>query len=65
MSPLRLLRVQELGARDADVELRVQILKSFLQGYICEKISKKELKNKKFGNPDGTVKLAILVWSNQ
>ena len=39
-----------LGARNDGAELRVQILKSYLQGHICEKISKKGLKNKKFGN---------------
>ena len=32
---------QDLGASDDDAELRVQILKSFLQGRICEKLSKK------------------------
>ena len=54
MSPPCPLRAQELGARDADAktcklgasndgaELRVQILKSFLQRRICEKLSKKK-----------------------
>ena len=41
ISPPRWLRAQELGARDAGAELRVQILKSFLQGQICEIFSKK------------------------
>ena len=53
MSPSRLHRAQELGAsNDGDetcklgasndgAELRVQILKYFLQGHICEKFSKK------------------------
>ena len=31
----------KLGASDDGAELRVQILKSFLQGRICEKLSKK------------------------
>ena len=37
----RSLRAQELGASINGVELRVHILKSFLQGSICEKLSKK------------------------
>ena len=53
MSPPRPLRAQELGARNAGAEtcklgasndgaeLRVQILKSCLQGHICEFFSKK------------------------
>jgi len=42
----------KLGASDDGAEIRVQILKSFLQGRICEKLSKKRLKNKKFGEED-------------
>ena len=54
MSPPRPLRAQELGARDTGAEmckldasndgaeLRVQILKSFLQRRICEKLSKND-----------------------
>ena len=38
----------KLGTSDDGAELRVQILKSFLQICICEKL-KKKLKNKKFG----------------
>ena len=41
MSPPCLLRAQELGASNDGAELRVQIIKSFLQGYICEKKFKK------------------------
>ena len=52
-SPPRLLQAEDLGARDAGAEtcklgasndgaeLRVQILKSCLQGHICEFFSKK------------------------
>ena len=59
-SPPRLRRAQDLGAKiygtekckigatNNAVELRVQILKAYLQGHICEKLSKKKLKNKKF-----------------
>ena len=36
-TPPRLLRAQELGASNDGTELRVQILKSYLQGHICEK----------------------------
>ena len=46
MSPPRLRRAQELGASNDGAEIRVQILKSYLQGHICEKISKKGLKIK-------------------
>ena len=58
-SPPRLRRAQDLdakiygaetcklGASNDDTELRVQILKSYLQGHICEFFSKKRLKNKK------------------
>ena len=31
----------KLGATNNDAELRVQILKSYLQGHICEKVSQK------------------------
>ena len=60
-SPPRLRRAQDLGASNDGAEqcklgasnygaeLRVQILKSYLQGHICENFSKKGLKNKKFG----------------
>ena len=60
-SPSRLRRAEDLGvkiydaetcklsATNNDAELRVQILKSYLQGYIYEIFSKKRLKNKKFG----------------
>ena len=40
-SPLRLRRAQDLGASNDGAELRVQILKSFLLGHICEIFSKK------------------------
>ena len=55
-SPPRLRRAQDLGGSNDGVEqcklgasndgteLRVQILKSYLQGHICEKISKKRAK---------------------
>ena len=36
-SPPRLRRAQDLGASNNGAELRVQILKSYFQGYICEK----------------------------
>ena len=60
-SPPRLRRAQDLaasndgadtcklGASNDGAELRVQILKSYLQGHICEFFSNKRLKNKKFG----------------
>ena len=35
-SPPRLRRAQDLGASNDGVELRVQILKSYLQRHICE-----------------------------
>jgi len=38
----------KLGATNDDAEIRVEILKEYLQGYICEKLSKKGSKNKKF-----------------
>ena len=47
MSPPRLRRAQELGVSNDGAELRVQILKSYLQGHICERFSKKGLKIKK------------------
>ena len=47
MSSLRLRRAQELCASNNGAEIRVQILKSYLQGHICEFFSKKRLKNKK------------------
>ena len=37
----------KLGTSDDGAELRVQILKSFLQGHICEFFFEKGLKNKK------------------
>ena len=58
-SPPRLRRAQDLsvssdgteqcklGASNNGAELRVQILKSYLQGHICEIFSKKKAKNKK------------------
>ena len=49
-SPSRQRRAQELDASNDGAKIRVQILKSYLQGHIYEKISKKELKNKKFGS---------------
>ena len=36
----------KLGATNDGTELRVQILKAYLQGHICEIFSKKELKTK-------------------
>ena len=53
-------RAQQLGARDAGAELgasingaelKVHFLNSFRQGSICEKLSKKGLKCKKFDAP--------------
>ena len=41
---------QDLGASNDGAELRVHILKSYLQGHICEIFSKKGLKNKKSGD---------------
>ena len=58
-SPPRLRRAQDLGASNDcaeqcklgasnyGAELRVQILKSYLQGHICKKKFKKKAKNKK------------------
>ena len=46
-SPLRLRRAQDLGASNDGAELRVQILKSYLQELICEFFFKKRAKNKK------------------
>ena len=40
-SPPRLRRAQDLDASNDGAELRVQILKSYLQRYICEIFSKK------------------------
>ena len=40
----------KLGATNDDAELRVQILKVYLQKHICEKLLKKGLKNKKVGH---------------
>jgi len=37
----RLRRAQDLGASNNGAELRVQILKSYLQRHICENFSKK------------------------
>jgi len=57
-SPPRLRRAQDLGikiygaetcklgATNNDTELRIHILKSYLQGHICEKYTKKRLKNR-------------------
>ena len=48
-SPSRQRRAQELDASNDGAKIRVQILKSYLQGHICEFFFKKKLKNKKFG----------------
>ena len=37
----------KLGATNDGAELRVQILKAYLQGHICEKFSKKKAKKQK------------------
>ena len=43
-SPPRQRGAQEVGASNDGVELRVQILKSYLQRHICEKNFKKMIK---------------------
>ena len=43
----------KLGATNDGAELRVQILKSYLQGHICEKIKNKAKKTKKLAWADG------------
>ena len=43
-SPPRLRRAQDLGASNDGAELRVKILKSYLQGHICDFFLKKAKK---------------------